>query len=92
MTERVDVLMQRVTELLRAHKAAKAEVMRLTKALQRAEVSRDKAVREAEAAKRDALHHTLTALPIPDDAKPALRRSLDAVITEIDDILMQLHD
>lgn len=92
MTGRVEALAQRVSELLRAHRAAKAEVARLAKALQKAETARDKALGNAEAAKRDALHGTLAALPVPDDAKPALRRSLDAVIGEIDNILMQLHD
>lgn len=92
MTERVEALAQRVTLLVQAHKAAKAEVKRLSKALQKAEAARDKTVRDAENAKRDALHHTLAAVPVPDEAKPALRRSLDAVISEIDNILMQLHD
>ena len=92
MTERLDVLALRLDAFIRQHRLAKAENVRLSKALKKAEAARDKAVRELEVSKRDALHHTLSALPLSDDAKPALRRSLDAVITEIDTILMQLHD
>ena len=92
MTERMDVLSSRINALLREHRTAKVEIQRLTKALQKAEAARDNAARELENARRGALRDTLAALPIADDAKPTLRRSLDAVIAEIDSILMQLHD
>lgn len=92
MTDRVETLALRVDALLRQHRAAKGEVVRLTRALQKAEAARDKALAQLETARREALLDTLTALPIAAADKPALRKSLDAVIAEIDAILMQLHD
>lgn len=92
MTDRVETLATRVDALLKKHRAVNAEVERLTRALQKAEAARDKALLQAEAAKRDSLRDTLAALPIAVGDKPALRKAIDAVIAEIDGILMQLHD
>jgi hypothetical protein len=92
MTDRVETLAARVDALLRQHRAAKAEVARLTRALQNAETARVKALAQADAAKRNALHDTLAALPVAAADKPALRKAIDTVIAEIDAILMQLHD
>ena len=92
MNDRVETLASRVDALIRQHRAAKSEVARLTKALQKAEAARDKALLEAEAAKRDAVRDMLSALPMEAEDKPALRKAIDAVIAEIDAILMQLHD
>jgi hypothetical protein len=92
MMERMEVLSGHIDALIREQRAARAEIARLSRALQASESSRDKAVRELEGLRRESLYHSLSTLPVDDAQKPALRKSIDALIAEIDTILMQLHD